>query len=334
MGCNRPYASFAAARASSSAGSAARSFGRPEARLLAMMPFPARAMPVEMLILFARSFVSHWDTAGTDLPPMRYRRMLVTLLDRIGLTIEDTDDPEVTDHPLNLFAVRYGKNVDSYLASTQIRALAQRHGRDVEAVPVLFAGMLEATGNRGLAEIPAKREYMLWDVVRIARALGVRIEPPATHPFNPLTALRVAGCIAEQGARWQFVDAVYRAGWVEGQRVDQPEIVARIANGVGQHGGELVEQLPRRPRHDCGTRRRRRFAAERSGSRPCSWKGRCPGASTRFPTSTAASPEGRRWTKRASIDGVRRCHRRCAEGPANRGCVHPGGNASEPLPAH
>jgi acetoin utilization protein AcuA len=78
-----------------------------------MMPFPARAMPVEMLILFARSFVSHWDTAGTDLPPMRYRRMLVTLLDRIGLTIEDTDDPELTDHPLNLFAVRYGKNVDS-----------------------------------------------------------------------------------------------------------------------------------------------------------------------------------------------------------------------------
>lgn len=71
------------------------------------------AMPVETLILFARSFVSHWDLVGTDLPPIRYRRMLVTLLGRIGLVIEDTDDPEVADHPLNLLAVRYGTNVDS-----------------------------------------------------------------------------------------------------------------------------------------------------------------------------------------------------------------------------
>ena len=129
----------------------------------------------------------------------------------------------------------------SYLASTQIRALAQSHGRDVDAVPVLFAGMLDATGNRGLAEIPAKREYMFWDVVRIAAALGVRIEPPATHRFNPLTALRVTGCITEQAARWQFIDALYRAAWVEGQRVDQPEVVARIADQAGQDGRALLE---------------------------------------------------------------------------------------------
>jgi 2-hydroxychromene-2-carboxylate isomerase len=130
----------------------------------------------------------------------------------------------------------------SYLASTQVRTLASRHGRSVEAVPVLFAGMLEATGNRGLAEIPAKREYMRWDVVRIARALGVRIEPAATHPFNPLTALRVIACVPEEEARWRLIDALYRGAWAEGRRVDQPEVVARIADEVGQDGVALVEQ--------------------------------------------------------------------------------------------
>jgi 2-hydroxychromene-2-carboxylate isomerase len=130
----------------------------------------------------------------------------------------------------------------SYLASTQIRTLALRHGRDVEAVPVLFAGMLDATGNRGLAEIPAKREYMFWDVVRIAHVLGVRIEPPATHPFNPLTALRVTGCTTVQAARWRLIDALYRAAWVESERVDQPEVVARLADEVGQDGRALLEQ--------------------------------------------------------------------------------------------
>jgi 2-hydroxychromene-2-carboxylate isomerase len=130
----------------------------------------------------------------------------------------------------------------SYLASTQIRGLAERHARDVEAIPVLFAGMLDATGNRGLAEIPAKRENMAWDVVRIARALRVRIEPPATHPFNPLTALRATGCIADPGARWRLLDAFYRAAWVEGQRLDRPDVVARIADEVGQDGPALLEQ--------------------------------------------------------------------------------------------
>jgi 2-hydroxychromene-2-carboxylate isomerase len=130
----------------------------------------------------------------------------------------------------------------SYLASTQIRGLVAQHGRSVEAVPVLFAGMLDATGNRGLAEIPAKRENMVWDVVRIARALGVRIEPPATHPFNPLTPLRVTGCIAEPSARWRLIDALYQAAWVESQRIDQPEVVARIADDVGQDGRALLEQ--------------------------------------------------------------------------------------------
>jgi 2-hydroxychromene-2-carboxylate isomerase len=130
----------------------------------------------------------------------------------------------------------------AYLASTQIRAVAARRARDVEAVPVLFAAMLDATGGRGPAEIPAKREYMFRDVVRLGRGLAVPIEPPATHPFNPLAALRVTGCVEDVAARWRLVDAIYRATWVEGQHVDQPEVVARIASDAGLDGAALVER--------------------------------------------------------------------------------------------
>jgi 2-hydroxychromene-2-carboxylate isomerase len=129
----------------------------------------------------------------------------------------------------------------AYLASTQIRALAARHLRAVEAVPVLFAGMLDATGARGPAEIPAKKHYMHRDVDRLARSLGVPVEPPATHPFNPLIALRATGCLEEGEARWRFVDAVYRAAWVEGARVDDAGTVERLAAGAGLDGEALVQ---------------------------------------------------------------------------------------------
>jgi len=130
----------------------------------------------------------------------------------------------------------------AYLASTQIRALAARHGRCVEAEPILFAAMLGATGGVGPAEIPAKRQYMLRDVARLASALGVPIEPPATHPFNPLMALRATASVDDSVARWRLVDALYRAAWVDGQRIDQPDTVARVATEVGLPGAALAAQ--------------------------------------------------------------------------------------------
>lgn len=126
----------------------------------------------------------------------------------------------------------------AYLASTQLPALAARCGREIRAVPVLFAAMLDASGARGPAEIPLKREYMFRDVNRIARTLGVRIEPPATHPFNPLAALRMSHAADD----WRLVEALYRATWIESRRVDRPEVVATIADEIGLDGAALLER--------------------------------------------------------------------------------------------
>lgn len=127
----------------------------------------------------------------------------------------------------------------AYLASTQIRALAARHDVEIEAMPVLFAAMLASTGNRGPAEIPVRREYLFHDITRLARALGVLIAPPATHPFNPLTALRVTHA-APPEARWPLVDAIFRATWVDARRVDDGEVIAAIASECGLDGQTLL----------------------------------------------------------------------------------------------
>ena len=128
----------------------------------------------------------------------------------------------------------------AYLASTQIRALAARHGRAVEAVPVVFGALLTAHGTRGPAEVAAKRDYLFKDVIRLGRALSVPIEPPATHPFNPLVALRATVAVADTGMRWALVEALFRAAWVEGRRVDAPEAVEGVAREAGLDGAALV----------------------------------------------------------------------------------------------
>jgi len=59
----------------------------------------------------------------------------------------------------------------AYIAWTQIQPLALRHGRRVEPAPVLLAGLLNAHGQKGPAEIPAKRAYVFKDVLRKAHRL-------------------------------------------------------------------------------------------------------------------------------------------------------------------
>jgi 2-hydroxychromene-2-carboxylate isomerase len=81
----------------------------------------------------------------------------------------------------------------AFLAWTQLPALAKRCRTTLEPVPVLFAGLLDAHGQKGPAEIPAKRRYLFKDIARKARRLGFpSISAPPAHPFNPLLSLRIS----------------------------------------------------------------------------------------------------------------------------------------------
>ncbi len=65
----------------------------------------------------------------------------------------------------------------AYLAWAQIHALAARRSRTVEAVPVLFAAMLNTYGNKGPAEIPPKRIYLFKTSSAARTALACRSSP-------------------------------------------------------------------------------------------------------------------------------------------------------------
>ncbi len=121
----------------------------------------------------------------------------------------------------------------AYIAWTQIHALAERHGRTVEPVPVLFAAMLNANDTRGPAEIPAKRIYIFKDVLRTAAHLGIPLVPPPAHPFNPLLALRVTALPMSAASRRALIDRLFAATWGGGGGVTDRDVVDRIAAEVG-----------------------------------------------------------------------------------------------------
>lgn len=128
----------------------------------------------------------------------------------------------------------------AYLAWKAIRGLCERNGRSVEAVPILFAALLNAHGQKGPAEIPPKRLYTFKHVFRQAALLGLPLMPPPSHPFNPLTALR-ASSLLDEPQRSALIDALYDAAWGGGGGVETAGKVAAVASRVGLDGPALIE---------------------------------------------------------------------------------------------
>ena len=129
----------------------------------------------------------------------------------------------------------------AYVAWRALPPIAARHGRAIEATPVLFAAILDHHGQKGPAEIPAKRAYALKDAYRKAAALGVLpIAPPPSHPFSPLLALRVAGLVPLED-RGRAVDALFDAVWAGGGGVETEETVRAVLDAANLEGASLVE---------------------------------------------------------------------------------------------
>ncbi|MBX3199909.1 MAG: 2-hydroxychromene-2-carboxylate isomerase [Labilithrix sp.] len=129
----------------------------------------------------------------------------------------------------------------AFLAWTQIRRISAQAGRTVRPVPVLFAALLDSHGQKGPAEIPAKRRYLFKDVARKAHRLGVpSVAPPPAHPFNPLLALRVASLPLAHDAREAVIDALYAAAWTKRQAIDTADAVTSVLTSAGLDGPGLV----------------------------------------------------------------------------------------------
>jgi len=135
------------------------------------------------------------------------------------------------------FASPYG-----YLASTQIDALAARHGRTALWHPIMLGAAFKETGARPLTETPLKGPYLLHDVPRFARLLGVPLRLPPVMPMNSLAASRA--CIwleeADPAQAKPLARALLHAHWGEGRDLSSPEAVAEVAAGLAIDRGALL----------------------------------------------------------------------------------------------
>jgi 2-hydroxychromene-2-carboxylate isomerase len=123
----------------------------------------------------------------------------------------------------------------AYLAWTQLPRIAAEARAELDYRPMLLGGVFQATGNQSPMTVPAKGRYMLDDLARYAARYKVPFRHNPFFPINTLTLMRVAtGLQMREPARFvPYVDALYRAIWVDARNMNDPATVAGVLQQAG-----------------------------------------------------------------------------------------------------
>ncbi len=123
----------------------------------------------------------------------------------------------------------------SYLCFHRLNGLA---GLSLRYRPVLFAGLLNHWGQKGPAEIPAKRLWTYRWCTWWAQELGIPFRFPASHPFNPLHHLRL--CVAAGNTRG-VIGKIFDEIWTTGADATDAERFSRLREQLGVAEDKLAQ---------------------------------------------------------------------------------------------
>ena len=131
----------------------------------------------------------------------------------------------------------------AHLAFERLPEALEGLSYSVSYQPVLFSGMLKHYGQLGPAEIAPKRDWTYRQVLWLASSLGIELQMPASHPFNPLPLLRLALACSPQATPGQpnrhVCEAVFRHVWRGGAEAGDAQRLETLTQQLS--GGRTVQ---------------------------------------------------------------------------------------------
>jgi 2-hydroxychromene-2-carboxylate isomerase len=131
----------------------------------------------------------------------------------------------------------------SYLADTQVEAIAQRAGAALERKPMLLGGVFKATGNQSPAELPAKSKWSAFDMPMWAHHYGVPFKPNPHFPVNTLALMRGAAAAQLDGLFDRYHPAMFKAMWVDGRNLNDIKEVAAVLTEAGLDAARFGQRI-------------------------------------------------------------------------------------------
>jgi 2-hydroxychromene-2-carboxylate isomerase len=134
----------------------------------------------------------------------------------------------------------------SYLADTQVEAIAKRAGAALVRKPMLLGGVFKATGNASPMMVEQKSKWSVFDMPMWAKHYGVPFQRNPFFPVNTLALMRGAAAAQIDGLFESYHPAIYKAMWVDGRNLNDISEVAAVLTAAGldakKVGGRIQDQ--------------------------------------------------------------------------------------------
>jgi len=133
----------------------------------------------------------------------------------------------------------------SYIAWTQIDALAREANAQVTMTPVFCGGIFREIGNPGPLAIPSKRVWYAHDLQLWARKRGVELRSNPHAPIRSLPLMRGVFIAQERGELDRYTKTVWEAIWLDCRNMSEPAIVNEALEAAGIDAGAYAAGIER-----------------------------------------------------------------------------------------
>lgn len=137
---------------------------------------------------------------------------------------------------------------NAYFAHRVIPQIEQRTGATFEYVPILLGGVFKLSNNQPpmvqFKDIKAKSDYMKLEIVRFIKKHKLakfRMNP--NFPVNTVQIMRGAVAAGMDGQLAKYVEAVFRAMWEDGLKMDDPEVIRSALDAAGLDGARTLARI-------------------------------------------------------------------------------------------
>jgi 2-hydroxychromene-2-carboxylate isomerase len=130
----------------------------------------------------------------------------------------------------------------SYPAVMGAEEMARDSGVALRWRPLLLGPIFKAHGMETSPFIlnPVKGAYMWRDLERICADAGLPFRRPGRFPRGSLLAARIACAFAEAPWIGGFIRAIYTANFAEDAEIDDPTVIARLLEELGQDPAAVI----------------------------------------------------------------------------------------------
>ncbi|MFK7753130.1 MAG: 2-hydroxychromene-2-carboxylate isomerase [Sedimentitalea sp.] len=133
---------------------------------------------------------------------------------------------------------------NAYLMHKVLPSIAARYQAKLTYHAMLLGGVFKATNNQSpmmaFANVPGKLAYQRLEMMRFVERHGLAFQMNPHFPVMTIGVMR--GAVYAQGKPWEtrYLDTVFDAMWVHGQKMDDPNVIGAVLDAADLPANDII----------------------------------------------------------------------------------------------